>query len=71
MNDNNPNEEWKLLVLKLKLTCEIQETSIEELSAISEIKTHTIKRIFDLKFPPDIKVLIKLANSINLKVELK
>lgn len=65
-NQNNQNEQWKLLVLILKEIAESKGINQNQISEKSEIHQSHVSRFFALKFPPNLNTFLKVSNAINV-----
>ena len=66
-NYRQPNEEsWKLLVLLLRKIAEAKNISQNEIAERTGLKQANISRLFSLKFPPSMRVFLKVANAIEV-----
>lgn len=67
MNDqNNQNEQWKLLVLLLKEIAESKGITQNEIAEKSEMHQSHVSRFFALKFPPNLNTFLKVAKAIKV-----
>ena len=65
-NQNNQNEQWKLLVLILKEIAESKGITQNEIAEKSEMHQSHVSRFFALKFPPNLNTFLKIAKSIKV-----
>lgn len=66
MNQNNQNEQWKLLVLLLKEIAENKGITQNEIAEKSEMHQSHVSRFFALKFPPNMHTFLKVAKAIKV-----
>ena len=65
-NQNNQNEQWKLLVLLLKEIAESKGITQNEIAEKSEMHQSHVSRFFALKFPPNLNTFLKVAKAIKV-----
>ena len=65
-NQNNQNEQWKLLVLLLKEIAESKGITQNEIAEKSEMHQSHVSRFFALKFPPNMHTFLKVAKAIKV-----
>ena len=65
-NQNNQNEQWKLLVLLLKEIAESKGITQNEIAEKSEMHQSHVSRFFALKFPPNLHTFLKVAEAIKV-----
>ena len=62
-----PNEEtWKLLVLLLKRISEEKKISQIQIAELTGLKQSNVSRMFAIKFPPSMKVFLKVAKAVGV-----
>lgn len=65
-NQNNQNEQWKLLVLILKEIAEAKGVSQIEIAEKSELLQSNISRFFSLKYKPTLDTFLQVAKAVNV-----
>ena len=65
-NNNNQDQQWKLLVLLLKEIAESKGITQNQIGEIAEMHQSHVSRFFGLKFPPNINTFLKVAKAINV-----
>ena len=65
-NNNNKDQQWKLLVLLLKEIAESKGITQNQIGEIAEMHQSHVSRFFGLKFPPNINTFLKVAKAINV-----
>lgn len=65
-NQNNQDQQWKLLVLLLKEIAESKGITQNQIGEIAEMHQSHVSRFFGLKFPPNINTFLKVAKAINV-----
>lgn len=65
-NQNNQNEQWKLLVLLLKEIAEAKGVSQIEIAEKSELLQSNISRFFSLKYKPTLDTFLQVAKAVNV-----
>ena len=65
-NNNNQDQQWKLLVLLLKEIAESKGITQNQIGEIAEMHQSHVSRFFGLKFPPNMNTFLKVAKAINV-----
>lgn len=65
-NQNNQDQQWKLLVLLLKEIAESKGITQNQIGEIAEMHQSHVSRFFGLKFPPNMNTFLKVAKAINV-----
>ena len=65
-DQNNQNEQWKLLVLILKEIAESKGISQIEIEERSGLIQSNISRFFSLKFKPTLDTFLQVAKAVNV-----
>ena len=65
-NQNNQNEQWKLLVVILKEIAEAKGVSQIEIAEKSELLQSNISRFFSLKYKPTLDTFLQVAKAVNV-----
>ena len=68
MRIKNENTTWKDAVLQLRQLAEANNVSQQQLAERAEMSKVNVSRIFALKYPPTIKTLAALSESIGYKI---
>jgi len=64
-NENNQNEQWKLLVLRLKKTAEDNNITQNEIAKLTGMQQSAVSRFMLLKYKPRLDTFILFANAID------
>lgn len=65
-NQNNENEQWKLLVLLLKEIAESKGISQKEIAEGSGLLQSNVSRFFSLKYKPTLDTFLQVAKAIKV-----
>ena len=65
-NQNNQDQQWKLLVLLLKEIAESKGITQNQIGEIAEMHQSHVSRFFALKFPPNLNTFLNIAKSIKV-----
>lgn len=67
-DDKSIEWHWQFLVILLKEVCKQRNITQEELAELTGLKQQSISRIFLLKFSPNLKTYMTIANALELNV---
>lgn len=70
-NDQNPNEQWKLLVLRLKEKADSKNMTQEEIAKHSGLLQSNISRFFALKYCPNMSTFLLVAKALGLTLKME
>lgn len=65
-NQNNQDQQWKLLVILLKEIAESKGITQNQIGEIAEMHQSHVSRFFGLKFPPNMNTFLKVAKAVNV-----
>lgn len=60
------DQQWQLLVLLLRKIAEQKGISQNKIAELTGLKQSNISRMFALKFPPSMRVFLKVASAIDV-----
>ena len=69
-NQNNQNEQWKLIVLLLKDIAESKNITQGTIAIQTGLIQSNISRFFSLRYKPNLETLIKISNALNCKITI-
>ena len=70
MNNQNQDQQWKLLVLILKQTAEKKGITQNQIAGSTGMQQSAISRFFLLKYKPTLETFLKIANALNCKINI-
>ena len=65
-NQNNQNEQWKLLVLLLKEIADQKGLNQNNLAELTGMQQSAVSRLFLLKYKPNLETFLKVAKAIKV-----
>ena len=69
-NQNNQNEQWKLLVLLLKEIAESKNITQGTIAIQTGLIQSNISRFFSLRYKPNLETLVKISTALNCKINI-
>lgn len=64
------DNQWKILVLLLQQISEQKGLTQQQIAEKAQMHQSHVSRFFGLKYAPDIRTFLKIANAIGAKIEI-